>query len=139
MRCSAHPVELASTIPEGSCDSRLLITVGVCSGFHFSAAPSPFDDPEVTALAKKYEKTPAQILLRLQLDRGFAVIPKSVTPARIQENFQVSLKQLIHFQLFDFELTGDEVARLLETEQYPRRFEFDMFVQRTLFGKKTPL
>jgi 2,5-diketo-D-gluconate reductase A len=57
-------------------------------------------DPVITALADKYGKSPAQIVIRWHLDIGNVVIPKSVTPQRIRENIDV----------FDFELDGDDVA-----------------------------
>jgi diketogulonate reductase-like aldo/keto reductase len=57
-------------------------------------------DPVITALADKYGKSPAQIVIRWHLDIGNVVIPKSVTPKRIRENIDV----------FDFELDGDDVA-----------------------------
>ena len=60
------------------------------------------DDPAVTALAERYGKTPAQVLLRWALDRGDIVFPKSLSKDRLAENFAV----------FDFELGADEVATL---------------------------
>ena len=45
-------------------------------------------------------KTPAQVVLRWHLQRGDIVFPKSVTPSRMQENFE----------LFDFELGPDAMA-----------------------------
>jgi diketogulonate reductase-like aldo/keto reductase len=58
-----------------------------------------FDVPEMQALAKKYGKTIAQISIRWSLQRGYLPLPKSVTPARIQENAEV----------FDFELDAADV------------------------------
>jgi 2,5-diketo-D-gluconate reductase A len=59
-------------------------------------------DPAITALAEKYSKTPAQIVIRWHLQLGNVVIPKSVTPSRIAENFDV----------FDFELAEDYVTSI---------------------------
>jgi len=47
-------------------------------------------DPIVARIARSRERTPAQIILRWHLQRGSIVIPKSVTPDRIRENFDVS-------------------------------------------------
>ena len=55
------------------------------------------DDPSLRSLATKYGKTTAQVILRWHLQLGNVVIPKSVTPARIAENYDV----------LDFEL-GEE-------------------------------
>jgi 2,5-diketo-D-gluconate reductase A len=46
-------------------------------------------DPTIGAVAKKHRRSPAQIMIRWHLDQGLIVIPKSVTPARIRENFAV--------------------------------------------------
>ena len=61
-----------------------------------------FQAPAVLALARKYGKTPAQILLRFLTQNGIAVIPRSTRPEHIRENFV----------LFDFTLTLDEMAQL---------------------------
>ena len=62
----------------------------------------PLTDPVVTALATKYDKTPAQVVLRWHVEHGTSAIPKSVKAYRIAENFGV----------FDFSLTADEVATI---------------------------
>ena len=54
--------------------------------------------------------TPAQVVLRWHLQLGNVVIPKSVTPSRIQENFD----------LFGFELTDEEVARITALDRGQR-------------------
>jgi len=58
-------------------------------------------------LAKKHSKTPAQILIRWSLQKGFVPLPKSVTDKRIAENAAV----------FDFELTGEDLETL-DTGEY---------------------
>jgi len=58
--------------------------------------------PEIQELAKKYGKTPAQIVLRWDLQHGVVTIPKSVKEHRIKENAE----------LFDFELTAEDMAKL---------------------------
>lgn len=61
-----------------------------------------FAEPIVRAIAEKYGKTPAQILLRRTIQDGVTVIPKSIHAARIAENIDV----------FDFELNADEMSSL---------------------------
>nr|XP_034976005.1 1,5-anhydro-D-fructose reductase-like [Zootoca vivipara] len=70
--------------------------------------PGPLDpkngmeDPVVKEIAKKHGKTPAQILIRFNIQRGIATIPKSQTPAHIIENAKV----------FDFRMTDEEMKKL---------------------------
>ena len=63
---------------------------------------STLDDPAIGEIGRAHGKTPAQVMLRWHLQQGRQVIPKSVTPSRIAENFDV----------FDFDLTADELAAI---------------------------
>jgi 2,5-diketo-D-gluconate reductase A len=60
------------------------------------------DDPVITETADKLGKSPAQVVLRWHIQRGNIVFPKSTTPARIKENFE----------LFDFQLETGDVGRI---------------------------
>jgi len=55
-----------------------------------SSEPSLLKDPVITAIARRVNKTPAQVLLAWAIQRGTAPLTTSKTPSRIQENFQVS-------------------------------------------------
>ncbi|MFE5699865.1 aldo/keto reductase [Rhodococcus koreensis] len=63
---------------------------------------STLDDPTIKSIAAAHGKSPAQAMLRWHLQQGRQVIPKSVTPSRITENFDV----------FDFDLTEDQLAAI---------------------------
>ncbi|AZV92922.1 oxidoreductase [Bordetella sp. J329] len=56
------------------------------------------DDAVITAIGRKHGRTPAQVIIRWHLDNGLIAIPKSVTPSRIAENFNV----------FSFRLDADD-------------------------------
>ena len=64
-------------------------------------------DPTVTAIAKELGKTPAQVLLRWNVEKGVVVLPKSVHEARIIENAAI----------FDFSLMPAQLARLDDLEE----------------------
>ncbi|MFR0672050.1 aldo/keto reductase [Enterobacterales bacterium AW_CKDN230030176-1A_HGKHYDSX7] len=61
-----------------------------------------FNHPVVLGLAEKHWRTPAQIILRWHIQSGVLAIPKSITPARIEENLQV----------FDFVLDAQDMAAI---------------------------
>jgi 2,5-diketo-D-gluconate reductase A len=60
------------------------------------------DDETIKEIASAHERTVAQVVLRWHLQLGNVVIPKSVTPKRIEENFE----------LFDFELSAEEMDKI---------------------------
>lgn len=65
-----------------------------------------FENPALVEISRTHGKTAPQIALRFLMQSGVAVIPKSVCEARIKENFDV----------FDFELSTDEMARLVKMD-----------------------
>src|SRR4051794_10553499 len=52
--------------------------------------PNLLEDPVITAIARRVDKTPAQVLLAWAIQRGTALLTTSKTPSRIKENFDVS-------------------------------------------------
>ena len=55
-----------------------------------SSEPKLLEDPVITAIANRVNKTPAQVLLAWAIQRGTALLTTSKTPSRIKENFGVS-------------------------------------------------
>jgi 2,5-diketo-D-gluconate reductase A len=58
--------------------------------------------PEITEIAARHEKTPAQIVLRWHMQLGLVAVPKSSTPSRMRENIDI----------FDFDLSADDVGAI---------------------------
>jgi diketogulonate reductase-like aldo/keto reductase len=65
------------------------------------------DDPVISEMAAKYKKTYAQIMLRWCLEQDLVVLPKSVTPSRIKENFDI----------FDFKLDKSDMEKLAASDK----------------------
>ncbi|XP_030626526.1 aldo-keto reductase family 1 member D1 isoform X2 [Chanos chanos] len=64
--------------------------------------PPLLEDEVLVSIGKKYNKNSAQVALRFNVQRGVVVIPKSFSPKRIKENFQI----------FDFSLTDEEMRAI---------------------------
>ena len=61
-----------------------------------------FNDPLIVELSNKYQKSPAQIILRWNVQKGVSAIPKSANPKRLQENFDI----------FDFEIIEADMHKM---------------------------
>jgi L-glyceraldehyde reductase len=98
---------------------------------------SVVDDPLVVDIAKKLNKDPAQVLISWAIQRGSAVLPKSVTPSRIESNFQgicennVSVLPIlisaIDFVIPDAEFEAINKLDRNERYNYPFRWGVDIF------------
>jgi diketogulonate reductase-like aldo/keto reductase len=60
------------------------------------------EEPTLVELAGLYGKSVAQLIIRWHIQRGFAVVPKSVTPHRVKSNTEV----------FDFEISDDHMVKI---------------------------
>jgi 2,5-diketo-D-gluconate reductase A len=80
------------------------------------------DDAAIGEIAEQVGRTPAQVVLRWHIQHGYIVFPKSVTPERITENFE----------LWDFELDADAMERIDSLDRgeagrsgpHPERFDY---------------
>lgn len=68
------------------------------------------DESTIKEIASAHDRTPAQVVLRWHVQLGNVVIPKSVTPERIEENFRI----------FDFELSEKDMHALFELDREER-------------------
>ena len=83
---------------------------------------------DIGAIATAHGKSPAQVMLRWHLQQGRQVIPKSVTPSRIAENFDV----------FDFELTAEELSAIDALDTGVRGGPEPEVITREKFGIEIP-
>ncbi|CAG2170794.1 unnamed protein product [Oppiella nova] len=118
-----HPY-LAQTKLKKFCEDRAItLTAYSPLGNPGSAANTAADkdrllkEPVVLRLAQKYNKNVGQVLLKFQAQRGIIVIPKSVSADRIRSNIQI----------FDFELTPQEIQELESLDRNYRSCQFDVF------------
>ena len=89
---------------------------------------STLQDPVIADIARTHGKSPAQTMLRWGLQHGRSVIPKSTKPHRIAENIDV----------FDFELTGDEMAAIDALDTGRRGGPEPEAITLEAFGREIP-
>ena len=75
-----------------------------------------FKDPAIIAIAEAHGKTPAQVILRWHMQEGFSAIPGASNPDYIKENIQI----------FDFELTDEEMAQIRSLNKEKRFFNMSL-------------
>lgn len=80
------------------------------------ARTKAFQDPMIKELAKGYEKTPAQIILRWEIQKGISTVPKSSSREHIKENFEI----------FDFQLDSTDMERINEISIEEKVYELDL-------------
>nr|WP_020376776.1 aldo/keto reductase [Candidatus Microthrix parvicella] len=82
------------------------------------------DDATLIGIGEAHDKTAAQVALRRHIQRGDIIFPKSTTASGVEENFNI----------FDFELTDDEMARVTGLDRGqrngPNPDEFNMISLR---------
>jgi len=89
---------------------------------------STLQDATLGKIAATHGRTPAQVMLRWHLQQGRQAIPKSVTPARITENFDV----------FDFRLAAEELAAIDALDTGVRGGPEPEVITRETFGRAIP-
>jgi 2,5-diketo-D-gluconate reductase A len=101
--------ELLAANAEHGIVSQAWSPIGGITHYRDSGHTSTLEDPTIGKIAAAHGRTPAQVMLRWHLQQGRQVIPKSVNPARIKENFDV----------FGFDLTVDQLSAIdaLDTGQ----------------------
>jgi 2,5-diketo-D-gluconate reductase A len=92
-----HPYFTNETARQASLDRGILV-----AAWSPIAQGDVLDDPAVVAIAERLRRTPAQVVLRWHIQRGDIVFPKSMSPARMKENFAI----------FDFELEESDATAI---------------------------
>ncbi|EJT75716.1 hypothetical protein GGTG_05647 [Gaeumannomyces tritici R3-111a-1] len=104
----AHPYLQQPELLKWSKEQGIVVQAYSPSGNNIYDKPKPIDDPMVIEVAKQVGRQPAQVLIQWAAQRGTVVLPKSVTPSRIEENF------------VDFELPADAMAKIDSLERHAR-------------------
>ncbi len=102
--------------------------IGGITFYRDSGHTSALQNATIAAIAEAHGKSPAQVMLRWGIQEGRSVIPKSVKPARIAENFDV----------FDFDLTDAEIAQIDALDTGKRGGPEPEAVTLESFGREIP-
>lgn len=88
LQVELHPALLQTELVEFCHSNKIAVTAYSPLGNNVYGEERIVDDPIIVSIAKKVQKSPAQVCIAFAAQRGIIVIPKSVTPSRITENFQ---------------------------------------------------
>jgi L-glyceraldehyde reductase len=122
----AHPALQQPELEAFAKEKGIHLTAYSPLGNNVTGKPRVIDDEHVQAIAKKANRDPAQILIAWGAHKGYSVIPKSVTPSRIESNFN------------DIEITSEEFEEIAEVGRknpvrynipylYAPRWDIDVF------------
>jgi 2,5-diketo-D-gluconate reductase A len=120
--------ELLAANAEHGILSQAWSPIGGITFYRDGAHGSTLEDATITEIAAAHGKTPAQVMLRWHLQQGRQAIPKSVTPSRIAENFDI----------FDFELTDGQLAAIDALDTGVRGGPEPDQITRATFGREIP-
>ena len=96
--------------------------------FYRGNGTQTLSDPVLLDIARAHGKSAAQVMLRWHVQEGRSAIPKSTKPARMAENFDI----------FDFELSADEIARIDALDTDVRRGPDPESITKTTFNRVIP-
>jgi diketogulonate reductase-like aldo/keto reductase len=120
--------ELLTANAEHGIVSQAWSPIGGITFYRDGAHGSTLEDPELNQIAAAHGKSPAQVMLRWHLQQGRQAIPKSVTPSRIAENFDI----------FDFALTTDQLTAIDALDTGVRGGPEPEQITRAGFGRDIP-
>ncbi|CAN8000250.1 unnamed protein product, partial [Ixodes hexagonus] len=121
--CKAHGVAVTAYAPLGRTKVNYSAKLRVNSiEYGDPRTADPLEDPAVMDLARCLQRTPAQVLLRYQVQRGLAVVARSENPEHIQGNLRA---RPFLFFVFDFQLTPTQMSMLQGLDQNLRYFKRD--------------
>ena len=127
-----HPYFRQSELLAVNSEHRILSQawspIGGITFYRDGSHGSTLQDPVINDIAAAHGKTPAQVMLSWHLQQGRQAIPKSVTPSRIAENFDI----------FDFELTADQLAAIDDLDTGVRGGPEPEQITRAAFGRDIP-
>ncbi|KAJ9245773.1 hypothetical protein DTO169E5_492 [Paecilomyces variotii] len=118
----AHPYLQQPELLKWHKEKNILVVAYSPLGNNIYNLPRVVDDPAIQEIAKKLGKDPAQLLISWAIQRGTAVLPKSVTPARIQSNFQ------------DFVIPDEDFEALNKLDR-GQRYKFPFRWGKDIFGE----